>query len=50
MGGATSKGNEVKLKMKHPSDVPTRDSNSGGSDPWYNALPTRPRRRPPPIR
>ena len=22
-----------------------RDSNSGGSDPWYNALPIRPRRR-----
>jgi len=38
MSRATSKGSEAKSKMKH--------SNLGGSVLWYNALPTRSRRRP----
>ena len=38
MGRATSKGNEAKSKMKHPSDVHTPDLNSGGSDLWSNAI------------
>ena len=42
MGRATSKGNEAKSKMKHPSDSPSQSSNSGGSDLWSNALPVRP--------
>jgi len=39
MGRATSKGNEVKSKMKQPSGVPRRDSNTGGSYLWSNTLP-----------
>ena len=43
----TSKGNEAKSQMKHPSDMPTHwDSNSGGSDLWSNTLPVRPQRCP----
>ena len=38
---ATSRGNEAKSKMKDPSDMSHRDSNSGGSDLWSNALLTR---------
>jgi len=34
--------NGPKSKMKHPSDMPMPDSNSGGSDMLSNALPTRP--------
>ena len=46
MGGrATSKGNEAKSKMKHPSET-CQDGNSGGNDLWSNELPTRPRSRP----
>ena len=43
---ATSIGKEAKSKMKHVQICPRRDSNSGGSDLWPNALPTRPQRRP----
>ena len=39
MGRATSKANEAKSKMKQPSDMPHRDSNTGGSDLWSNKLP-----------
>ena len=38
MGRATSEGNEMKSKMKQPSDMPHRDSNTGGSDPRCNML------------
>jgi len=46
MAQATSKGNEAKSKMKHPSYMPTRDTNSGGSDRSSNALSTSQPRRP----
>jgi len=39
MGRATSKGNEAKPKTKQPSNMHTRDSNTGGSDLWFNMLP-----------
>jgi len=40
MGRTTSKGNDMKSKMKHPSDMPPRrDSNLGGNDLWSNTLP-----------
>ena len=48
MGRATSKGNEAKSEMKHPSDMPTPRFELGdtGSDMWSSALPTRPLRCP----
>ena len=33
----------AKSKMKHPKDMPRRDSNTGGSDLFSSALPVRPR-------
>ena len=45
-GQTTCIGNDAKPKMKHPSDIPTQDSNSGCSDLWSNALPVKLRRRP----
>ena len=39
MGQATSKGNEAKLKMKQPSDIPMRRFEHSGSDLWSNMLP-----------
>ena len=38
MGRATSKDNEVKTKMKQPSDMPTPRFEHGGSDLWSNTL------------
>jgi len=37
MGRRTSKGNEAKSKIKQSSDI--LDSNTGGSDLWFNTLP-----------
>ena len=48
MGQTTSKGDGAKSKMNTLQICPRRDSNSGGSDMWSNALPTR-RRKPPLI-
>ena len=39
MGRATSKGNETKWKTKQLSDMPTPNSNTGGSDLWSSTLP-----------
>ena len=39
MGRTTSKGNEVKSKMKYPSDMPTSRFKHGGSDLWSSTLP-----------
>jgi len=39
MGQPTSKGNEVKSKMKQPSDMPTSRFEHCGSDLWSNTLP-----------
>ncbi|KAK2157882.1 hypothetical protein LSH36_183g02022 [Paralvinella palmiformis] len=39
MGPAISKGDEAKLMMKHPSDMPTPRFELGGSDLWSNMLP-----------
>ena len=39
MGQATSKGDEVKSKMKQASDIPTSRFEHGGSDQWSNMLP-----------
>jgi len=39
MGQATSKGNEAKLNMKQPLDMPTPRFELGGSDLWSNTLP-----------
>jgi len=36
-------GNETKSKIKQPSDMPRRDSNTGGSDLWSNTLPLDPK-------
>ena len=46
MGRASSKVNEAKSKMKHPSDMPTPRFELGGSDLWSNALPVGPQRHP----
>ena len=39
MGRATFKGDEVKSKMKQPSDMPTPRFEHGGSDLWSDTLP-----------
>ena len=39
MGRTTSKGNEVKLKMKHPSNMPMPRFEHGDSDLWSNTIP-----------
>ena len=36
---ATSKGNEAKSKMKHPSNMQTPRFKNGGSDSWSNTQP-----------
>ena len=45
MGLVTSNGNEVKSKMKHPSDM-SKLRFEGSSDLWSIVLPTRPLTRP----
>jgi len=39
MGRVTSKGNEAKSKMKQPSEMTRRDSNTVSRDLWSNTLP-----------
>jgi len=38
MGRVASKGNEAKLKMKQPSNMPTLRFERGGSDLWSNVM------------